>query len=266
MCTPSAHNRDEQSLCTALTANLKSMAQLPGSLLEPKDPTASNITLVPSLTVLFADPLSVTNNLPTKTPSISYRMAPSIVSISQTIPTTLATRTTDDVIADLKQPLRAPLIRPLKDSQDSSSPRLSDKPDSSLHISTVLRQEREDPTLENDEGEDEGEGDGDDDDQDDARLSITKPGKISERKKRLNAIADKYVQSSLERASKKDSQVKPEDEKHQSARWLINQSESQEIISTPREYQTELFERAKEKNIIAVLDTGLFHPQIDLPS
>ncbi|KAH8164584.1 hypothetical protein CIB48_g3661 [Xylaria polymorpha] len=28
------------------------------------------------------------------------------------------------------------------------------------------------------------------------------------------------------------------------------------IISSPREYQTELFERAKEKNIIAVLDTG----------
>lgn len=28
------------------------------------------------------------------------------------------------------------------------------------------------------------------------------------------------------------------------------------IISSPREYQTELFERAKRKNIIAVLDTG----------
>ncbi len=28
------------------------------------------------------------------------------------------------------------------------------------------------------------------------------------------------------------------------------------IISSPREYQTELFERAKTKNIIAVLDTG----------
>ncbi|KAH8808722.1 hypothetical protein F5884DRAFT_793130 [Xylogone sp. PMI_703] len=39
-------------------------------------------------------------------------------------------------------------------------------------------------------------------------------------------------------------------------RWLVKQSESQEIISSPRDYQVELFERAKEKNIIAVLDTG----------
>lgn len=33
-------------------------------------------------------------------------------------------------------------------------------------------------------------------------------------------------------------------------------SKEANIISSPREYQTELFERAKEKNIIAVLDTG----------
>ncbi|KAI1325782.1 hypothetical protein F5Y16DRAFT_411279 [Xylariaceae sp. FL0255] len=33
-------------------------------------------------------------------------------------------------------------------------------------------------------------------------------------------------------------------------------SEESAIISSPREYQTELFERAKQKNIIAVLDTG----------
>ncbi|KAI0508772.1 hypothetical protein F5B22DRAFT_383299 [Xylaria bambusicola] len=32
--------------------------------------------------------------------------------------------------------------------------------------------------------------------------------------------------------------------------------EDESIISSPREYQTELFERAKRKNIIAVLDTG----------
>lgn len=50
--------------------------------------------------------------------------------------------------------------------------------------------------------------------------------------------------------------VRPEDEAHQSARWLVNQSENRQIISSPREYQLELFEKAKEKNIIAVLDTG----------
>ncbi|KAI0161152.1 hypothetical protein GGR52DRAFT_563125 [Hypoxylon sp. FL1284] len=37
---------------------------------------------------------------------------------------------------------------------------------------------------------------------------------------------------------------------------LAQEAESEKIISSPREYQTELFERAKQKNIIAVLDTG----------
>ncbi|KAI0889097.1 uncharacterized protein GGS22DRAFT_177710 [Annulohypoxylon maeteangense] len=37
---------------------------------------------------------------------------------------------------------------------------------------------------------------------------------------------------------------------------LVREAESEKIISSPREYQTELFERAKQKNIIAVLDTG----------
>ncbi|KAI1134348.1 hypothetical protein F5Y05DRAFT_398412 [Hypoxylon sp. FL0543] len=37
---------------------------------------------------------------------------------------------------------------------------------------------------------------------------------------------------------------------------LVREAESEKIILSPREYQTELFERAKQKNIIAVLDTG----------
>jgi endoribonuclease Dicer len=41
-----------------------------------------------------------------------------------------------------------------------------------------------------------------------------------------------------------------------SARSLISKQESTVIITDPREYQTELFERAKNQNIIAVLDTG----------
>lgn len=41
-----------------------------------------------------------------------------------------------------------------------------------------------------------------------------------------------------------------------STNLLVREAESERIISSPREYQTELFERAKQKNIIAVLDTG----------
>ncbi|KAI0541575.1 hypothetical protein GGR58DRAFT_510891 [Xylaria digitata] len=40
------------------------------------------------------------------------------------------------------------------------------------------------------------------------------------------------------------------------ARLNLKDTEDVPIISSPREYQTELFEKAKEKNIIAVLDTG----------
>jgi hypothetical protein len=41
-----------------------------------------------------------------------------------------------------------------------------------------------------------------------------------------------------------------------STRSLISKQESTVIITDPREYQIELFERAKKQNIIAVLDTG----------
>ena len=49
-------------------------------------------------------------------------------------------------------------------------------------------------------------------------------------------------------------------DEYKSTNRLVQEAESEKIISSPREYQTELFERAKQKNIIAVLDTGmLFH-------
>jgi endoribonuclease Dicer len=87
-------------------------------------------------------------------------------------------------------------------------------------------------------------------------LPSIKPRKISERKRRMNAIADNYIQEIAQKSFKQDTQNERQKLEDQSARYIVNQAESQKIISTPREYQTELFERAKEKNIIAVLDTG----------
>lgn len=51
--------------------------------------------------------------------------------------------------------------------------------------------------------------------------------------------------------------VKSSDDDALSTRNLISKQESTVIITDPREYQMELFEKAKEENIIAVLDTGM---------
>ncbi|KAI9723933.1 MAG: hypothetical protein M1812_000651 [Candelaria pacifica] len=50
--------------------------------------------------------------------------------------------------------------------------------------------------------------------------------------------------------------VKLTDDDKLSTRNLMSKQESTIIITDPREYQLELFERAKKQNIIAVLDTG----------
>ena len=49
---------------------------------------------------------------------------------------------------------------------------------------------------------------------------------------------------------------KPEKDEELSIKALMSNQESQVIVNDPREYQLELFERAKKQNIIAVLDTG----------
>lgn len=46
------------------------------------------------------------------------------------------------------------------------------------------------------------------------------------------------------------------DDDQLSIRNLMSKQESTVIITDPREYQVELFEKAKKENIIAVLDTG----------
>jgi endoribonuclease Dicer len=166
----------------------------------------------------------------------------------------LRTRTTEDVIADLKRPIGSSL-RLQASTEGSSSLSLADKLISSVHNSTRYKGQSEDPVHEFDE-EEYGE--------EDEIGPLTKTKKISERRRRMNAIADQYIQTSLETTIKKDIEKGYEDDELQSTRWIVNKSENREIISSPREYQTELFERAKEKNIIAVLDTGMSPNGVEL--
>ena len=46
------------------------------------------------------------------------------------------------------------------------------------------------------------------------------------------------------------------DEENLSIRALMSKQDSTGIITDPRAYQIELFEKAKVQNVIAVLDTG----------
>lgn len=95
------------------------------------------------------------------------------------------------------------------------------------------------------------------DDEDASRLvqnEPRKPHKISQKKKIEQASFGVWLEENRNRLSKKPENRVTEND--QSIAYLVKSWEGQKIINNPRDYQMELFERAKEKNTIAVLDTG----------
>ena len=163
--------------------------------------------------------------------------------------TALETRNTQAVIDDLKRPLHGSTLFPSKRKR----PSISNHPENSENQVEETRV----PRADGDNAFDEEDHEDDEVDEEEDQYS-TKLRKISERKRRLNAVADSYLEDKIRKDIKKGRKSNVNNDE-QSARWLVNESENRHIISSPREYQVELFELAKRKNVIAVLDTGNPH-------
>ncbi|KAH7063345.1 type III restriction enzyme, res subunit family protein, partial [Macrophomina phaseolina] len=80
---------------------------------------------------------------------------------------------------------------------------------------------------------------------------------ISEKRRQQHAIFNRWVAQRAEEVTREEVREALEtiDNDALSVRNLLAKQDSR-IITDPREYQLELFERAKQENVIAVLDTG----------
>ena len=82
--------------------------------------------------------------------------------------------------------------------------------------------------------------------------------KVSERRRAQNMKFSSWLSQRAGKVTKEQVQtaIQNADEEMLSVRQLMAKQESNIIITDPRDYQVELFEKAKKQNIIAVLDTG----------
>ena len=85
-----------------------------------------------------------------------------------------------------------------------------------------------------------------------------KAPKVSERRREQNKKFSSWLSQRAEKVTKEQvkAAVLSADDEALSIRNLMSKQESNVIITDPRDYQVELFEKAKKHNIIAVLDTG----------
>lgn len=83
-------------------------------------------------------------------------------------------------------------------------------------------------------------------------------GDLHEKRRLQNEIFRAYAAQKTEEITEKEVKeaIKHEKDEVLSIRDILAKQENSSRIHSPRDYQTELFEKAKEENIIAVLDTG----------
>lgn len=199
---------------------------------------------------------SIMIKLTNPTMDTAVKMAPSTVTA-----TALPQRTEDEVNADLQRARRPSNIVRVQNWQEGSSTLLPKEvladPFNPLPLVEELHLNiRSAPVIE--EADPDATQYDDDDESDADDQTSSRPRSISDRKRKQLAIASNYLQERLRNPkAKQTNHIRPGEEVLQNTKWIIDQSEKRSIIDTPREYQIELFERAKEKNIIAVLDTGL---------
>jgi endoribonuclease Dicer len=84
------------------------------------------------------------------------------------------------------------------------------------------------------------------------------PGTSTEKRRRQNEIFRAYAALKTEEITEKEVKeaIKGAKDDVLSIKDILAKQENSARISNPRDYQTELFQKAKEENIIAVLDTG----------
>lgn len=181
------------------------------------------------------------------TPSIPLS-EDSIMQTSKTMKTVLATRSTDDVIDDLNR--FKPRSKTPATDQKSSIARSEDALEDTSKKDEKKLTQLSCPLADGGEANQDESTESESDDDIPARPSQSET--ISYEK----ALLESYVRNRVLGNPKNPKVVDIKDEGKQSVRWLVQNTGAQEIISSPREYQVELFERAKVQNIIAVLDTG----------
>ncbi|ESZ93843.1 hypothetical protein SBOR_5784 [Sclerotinia borealis F-4128] len=210
----------------------------------PSQPTKKNdadsSVAVPSIRINQGSSNNISSQFVSSSPADSSTAVSSDRLSQVPLPTALATRTTDDMFAELRRPLHVHASQTQVDNKHSSS-------DDTTSINDLIRSRSSDPDHDD-------MPDIEEDDEYEPNQPAPDIKRLSARKQKYTAIFDTFLKESVKQP--KTENISHSDEALQSTRWLIEQAEKQHIISSPRDYQLELFEKAKNQNIIAVLDTG----------